>query len=162
MAKIFRPQAYSLAQVNQAKQLFMSFETTAAIARQTGIPRSTLRYYIRESWKEEREGDARDLVNRILGGRAAQLEELSILTVDTIMHSISEIRASKKVLRTADLLNLARTLEIMDKIALLDKKNNPDTNSDYGAENDTIEMEEIKTLDPFFIEAPKKEEENDK
>ena len=157
--KAFSPQKYSLAQVNQAKQLFMSFETTAAIARQTGIPRSTLRYYIRESWKDERESDARDLVNRILGGRAAQLEELSILTVDVITNSITEIRDSKKKLRPSDLLNLAKTLEIMDRIALLDRKNNPDTNEDLSAENETIEMEEMKTLDPFFLEAPKKEEE---
>ena len=157
--KAFSPQKYSLAQVNQAKQLFMSFETTAAIARQTGIPRSTLRYYIRESWKDERESDARDLVNRILGGRAAQLEELSILTVDVITNSITELRDSKKKLRPSDLLNLAKTLEIMDRIALLDRKNNPDTNDDLSAENETIEMEEMKTLDPFFLEAPKKEEE---
>lgn len=156
--KQFKVQKYSLAQVNQAKQLYMSFETTAAIARQTGIPRSTLRYYIRESWKDEREGDARDLVNRILGGRAAQLEELSILTVDVIMSSISEIRDSKKKLRPSDLLNLAKTLEIMDRIALLDRKNNPDTNADFDAEGDTIEMEEMKTLDPFFLEAPEKDE----
>jgi len=164
--KVFKPQAYSAAQLDQAKRLFMSFETTVGIARQTGIPRSSLRYYIKESWKEEREADAQELITRIVGGRAAQLEELSVITLDTITFSMREVRealmSGKRAARSADMLNYAKTLEILDKLAFADKRNNPDSNKTMMEGVDTINMEQIMELDPFALPAPKEDKEKKK
>lgn len=146
--KKFKPQKYTLAQIDQAKSLYMRAEPLSGISRKTGIPRSTLRYYVKESWKDERQMDAIDLKDKILAGRRVQLEDYSILTLDTLLYSMNELRDSKRVLKSAEMLNLAKTLQILDEIALLDKMNKP-ANHDELLEENMINLEEVIEMDPF-------------
>lgn len=150
LMKSFSPSKYSNNQVDQAKRLYMSFTPVAQIARETDIPRSTLRYYIGQSWKDEREQDSMELITNIVGARKYQLQDISNLTLEVIFNSIRDIRESDKTMNTKAMLDLAKTLEILDRLAYADKRNNPDGLGDN--EHNLIEMEEVEASDPF---APK-------
>ena len=148
--KSFKPQKYSSQQVDQAKRLYMAFTPVAQIGRETDIPRSTLRYYIGQSWKGEREQESSELITNIVGARKFQLQDISNLTLEVVFNSIRSIRESDKTVSTKNMLELAKTLEILDRLAYADKRNNPDGLGDN--EHNMIEMEEMESLDPF---APK-------
>ena len=148
--KTFRPIKYSLAQIEQAKQLYMGFNNLSRISRETDIPRSTLRYYVGQSWKGEREIASTELIADVVGARKHFLVDISHLTLDTIFNSIRTIQESDKPMGTKDMLNMAKTLEILDKLAAVDKKNNPTgLERDFGNGDNTIDMEEVEDLNPF-------------
>lgn len=168
MSKIkkFKPQKYSKAEVDHAKQLYLQHETTSSISRRTGIPRSTLRYYIKESWKEERDSDALDIVNKVIASTQVQLIETTTLTLDIINSSLTDIQEAQKTLKPHDLLSLSKVLENLNKIAIGELTNKNGRFSEIedidSQDGEVITLEEAKDLDPFKInKKEEKEGEND-
>ena len=128
----------------------MAFESTASVARQTGIPRSTLRYYIKESWKEERESDRNELLQQIVAAQAPMLREITGVSLSKIMAVIDDMNTEKMSVK--DALTLAKTLEVLNKVAMVDQVNNYSSEKTETLEQQLIDMTEVRGLDPFALD----------
>jgi len=133
--------------------MYMKHMPLTQISRETGIPRSTLRYYQRQSWEQERTETAKELIGLIRSSTRHELKEIHTLGLRVIYNSLLAIEESGKTMRSVDMLNITKVLQGLDEMAAQEDIKSPGHTDveDY----DVIDMAEMQSLDPFL--APKKE-----
>lgn len=140
--------------LHRAKQLYMGFESVSEIARTLEVNRTTLQYYVRKSWKEERDLLSSEFISSITSSRAEELASIQGSSIKILKRSLMHMANRPEPPSTKEALDAMKILESMDKLA----KSNPDEYASFegNIDDETIDLE---VVDPF--QALKENEEND-
>jgi len=138
----------------RAKQMYMDFESVTEIARVLDIKRTSLQYYVKQYWKQERSLASSEIISTFASARAkelASIQDSSLKVVDRCLRNLAN-RAEPP--STKEGVDAMKILTEMDKLA----KENPDKYSGYQDESneDTIDLE---VVDPFSVVSDNEEEE---
>jgi len=128
----------------RAKQLYMGFESVSEIARILEINRTTLQYYVRKDWKDERNLLSSEFISSITSSRAAELASIQGSSIKILKRSLMHIANRSEPPSTKEGLDAMKILEGMDKLA----KANP---SEYTAFEGNMDDEvlDLEVVDPF-------------
>lgn len=130
--------------LERAKAMYMDFLTVSEIARELNVNRTTIQYYVKEYWKDERNIAASDFLSDMAKGRATELSRIQRSSLAVIRRSLSAIAHRAEPPTTKEALDASKILENMDKLAKADP-------SEYGykPEDDALELD---VIDPFAVE----------
>lgn len=120
MTKKSLPTKYSEDQIFKAKELYMRYTPIKEIELQTQMKQSSINYYVRTGWLDEREERKHAIISSFSDGKKVDM-------IHIMRDGITALKQATKatLLRASDLsLNemtaLTKILESMDKIARLD------------------------------------------
>ena len=142
-------------QLHRAKELYMGFESVSEIARILEVNRTTVQYYVRKSWKEERDLLSSEFISSITSSRAADLASIQGSAIKTLKRCLMNIANRAEAPSTREAMDAAKILESMDKLA----KASPDEYTSYGSVSEE-DMVDLEIVDPFSAINQDEEEEN--
>lgn len=106
--------------VEQMRSLYLDHVPVTQIARETGIKRTTVQYYVNNYWKNERETVKTELLTEIAGSKAPSLLKIRDLSLKMLLQGLKELELRDRPLSIQEARNLATILESIDKIVKLD------------------------------------------
>jgi len=128
----------------RAKDLYMGFESVSEIARMLEVNRTTLQYYVRKSWKEERDLLSSEFISSITSSRASDLASIQSSSIKILKKSLLNMANRAEPPSSKEALDAVKILESMDKLA----KANPDEYPSHGEHGD-VETIDLDIVDPF-------------
>ena len=148
-------------QLQAAKAQYMQYTPVAKIARDMGLRREKIAYYVRKVWKEERSIVKNELLSEIANNKAAQITEISGLTLQVIQEALTDLKNRPDPPTVLEAKNVAGIFSELDKIMRLDAGTATDIISEVKPAT-VIELKEKLRLDPFIeFEEIKEEEEEE-
>lgn len=146
----------------RAKQLYMGFESVTEIAKILEVNRTTIQYYVRKAWKEERDVLSSEFISSITSSRAEELASIQGSSLKILKRSLLYLSNRKMPPSTKEALDAVKILESMDKLA----KASPEEYKTYqgNIDDEVIDMEVIDPFSPMAtdIEEGDLDEETDK
>lgn len=145
-----------------AESLYMDYVTPTAIAKETGIPRTTLVYHIQTYWKPKRLEHTTELMQTV---SAARREDFSLLTGSALKimnRALKTVTTRKTPPTLKEALDAAKVLDTIDRITRLDQA----AENENSSSNDQVSSKELikrlQTADPFFEIEEKESKDEDK
>lgn len=121
---------------DRAKSLYFAGTAIKKIAEMTGIKRTTLQYYVKKEWREERELRETELLAKVSNSHSqmiANMTRSAIVAVDRAMSNLASREEPPSAKEASDIVGV---LEKLQKI------------SDAYKDDENAEEEE-KYIDPF-------------
>lgn len=139
--------------LHRAKELYMGFESVSQIARILDVNRTTIQYYVRKSWKDERDLLSSEFISSITSSRASDLVSIQGSAIKTLKKCLLNMANRAEPPSTKEALDAVKILESMDKLA----RANPDEYNGYEGlqENELVDLE---VVDPFSAISNEEEE----
>lgn len=127
-----------------AKDLYMGFESVSEIARILNVNRTTLQYYVKKSWKAERDMLSSEFISSITSSRAADLASIQGSAIKTLKRCFLNLANRPEPPSTKEATDAMKILENMDRLA----KASPDEYPGFEGLNDQ-DVPELEVVDPF-------------
>lgn len=131
-----------------AKSLYMDFMTTVEIAKETGIPRTTIQYHVGQYWKQERAMLSTELVREWADANRPEMSKITRTSVKIMDRALTHLSKRREPPTMKEAIDAAKVFETMDKIARLDKAEGESEVVEQVNSSELIER--LKSADPFF------------
>jgi transposase-like protein len=111
---------YDQDKLDKAKELYMDFVPVAEIAREIGIPRTGLMYWVKNYWKEERNLKGTELFQELSESKAANFARMLKSSEKVVANYLRSLENKDEV--TPQEVKVAmQVITELDKITRLDK-----------------------------------------
>jgi len=141
-------------QLETAESMYMDYLPITEIAKESGVPRTTLYYYIRSSWKLRREVRSKELLSAIAVGKREAFEELTGSALKIMSRALTALVQRPQSPTMKEAIDASKVISEIDRITRLDKAENNEP-------TDELDINEVLSNDPFLTKG-KKDEKNSK
>lgn len=137
---------YTEKELEEAKSMYMEYQTISEIARQTGITRQTITYHAKK-WKVEREIMRADLLDRVISAKSADFANMTIAAINVMTRALTDLATREQSPSINEAKRATEILEVLDKITRLDHGEPTEITAEKPVRKADIEAK--FRLDPF-------------
>jgi len=137
--------------IEKARNSYMEYLPVAVIARELGLNRASVQYYVNKQWKAERELMKADLFTQLQEAKKADFSSMILSSTKIIKRCLESMANREEAPTTREAKNVAEVLEKIDKILRLDQGNPTEITEEKPA--DPAEIRKRLNMDPFQEEA---------
>lgn len=146
------PRKLTKDQVAWAKSEYMNYKSVSEIARELGVHRTAIQYYVNEGWKSERILRRNELASELTESKAAIMSSTFSASYKGVHAWVQKVTDPAHNLSPHEVKTLMQIIESMDKITRLDAG----SPTDIIADTQPIPVIEIRKKilesDPFLME----------
>lgn len=128
----------------EAKRLYMAFKPISQIARDLEVNRTTIQYYVRKGWKDERDLASSEFISSMASRRAGDLEGIEKNSIKVLARCINHLAKREIPPSTKEGLDALKILQGIDELA----KANPEDYQAFTGDADD-EIIDMEVVDPF-------------
>lgn len=144
-----KPNSLSKAKLQSAKNLYMEYMSIRKIAAHIDCSASTIQYYIRKEWGEERELIRMEEQRNQQDAKKAQFTSIEETTIHILTKALKDLATRDRPPTMNEAKQASEIMNILDKITRLDKGEATEivSNQDKALTVETIAKK--LSLDPF-------------
>lgn len=103
-------------QLDIARSMYMEFTPLTHIAKEMGVPRTTLSYYVQSEWKETRNARGKELLKNMSDSRYSDLAEVYTYSVKALKRCIRDVATRKEMITTKEANDIVKILDVLERL----------------------------------------------
>ena len=144
-----------------AESLYMTYITPTEIAKETGIPRTTIVYHAQTYWRPKRELLKTEFMQAVYSGKVEAFTAITKGSMQIMTRALKHMTTRKQPPTLKEALDAAKLLDTIDKIGRLDEEASKEESNSRDQVNSEQLLQRLKQADPFFDMKKESEDEDE-
>jgi len=140
---------YTDEQLEVAKKLYMAYKPAKDIVEISGVKKSSIHYYIKTKWLQEREDNKSELLKTFTERKKSLMASIASNGLEILAKAMENLKDVNRPLSANEIKSISTIVSELDKISKLDEGNPTEILAEIKPAT-TIEIRELLNNDPFL------------
>lgn len=111
---------YDAAKLEEAKKLYLNYNSRQVIMEKTGLSEHAVKYYVNTGWKDARDLRKHEVIEALSESKKALMVQISKNGLEVLARAMEDLKANPRDLGPKEIVQIAGVIADMDKITKLD------------------------------------------